>query len=60
MTQRELDQLVARATGETLREIRHRGFSLLKNPRPRRAKRFRSFRTERHISAKVRKEPVYA
>jgi len=60
MTQRELEQLVARATGETLREIRHRGFSLLKGPRFRRAHRRRSFKTERHISAKVRKEPVYA
>jgi len=60
MTQRELEQLVARATGETLREIRHRGFSLLKNPRLRRASCRRSFKTERYVSAKVRKEPLYA
>jgi hypothetical protein len=60
MTQRELEQLVARATGETLREIRHRGFSLLKNPRPRRAKRFRSFRTRPIVPVKTGKEPVYA
>ena len=28
MTQRELDQLVAAATGEDIRDIRNRGFSL--------------------------------
>jgi len=33
MTQRELDRAVARATGETVAEIRRRGFSLLKGPR---------------------------
>jgi hypothetical protein len=31
MTQRELNQAVARATGEDLREIRRRGFSIV-NP----------------------------
>jgi len=60
MTQRELEQAVARATGETLMEIRHRGFSLLKGPRRRRANRRRSFKTERYVFAKVQKEPVYA
>lgn len=34
MTQRELEQAVARVTGETLAEIRRRGFSLLKGPGP--------------------------
>lgn len=60
MTQRELEQLVARATGETLREIRHRGFSLLKGPRRRRTNGFRSSKTRPIDPVKTGKEPVYA
>jgi hypothetical protein len=34
MTQRELDHAVARATGESLRQVRRLGFNLLLVPRP--------------------------
>jgi hypothetical protein len=34
MTQRELEQQLARATGESLGTIRQRGFSLMEAPEP--------------------------